>query len=168
MKTDSKKYPELYQMSDDEIAGLHAFIDNTDGDVLEIGMGGSTLTLLDLFSETDRNLTSIDIKDKLAHIRHELPDDYLKNHTYIQSMSDKVVFHPTRRFETMFVDGNHDYNWVRNDVIRFWSHVNTYILFHDYSYDFPGVVDFVDELFDVGFLEHVDQEGTLLLTKKTF
>lgn len=166
MKLDSLSYPEMYQMSGNEIEALHGFAQNTTGDILEIGMGGSTLMLLDIFEGTNRNLTSIDIKDKLAPIRDELPEDYLKNHTFIQEMSNNVVFHPKRKFQTMFVDGNHDYEWVRNDVVRFWHHIDHFILFHDYCVSFSGVVDFVRELVDSGFVEVIGQEETLLLTRK--
>jgi len=48
----------------------------------------------------------------------------------------------------LFIDGNHDYEFVKKDY-ELWSPLvvpGGWVLFHDYSPDWPGVVKFVDEL----------------------
>ena len=40
-------------------------VEQTEGDILEIGMGGSTFAFLDATKDTDRQVWSIDMKNKL-------------------------------------------------------------------------------------------------------
>ena len=64
----------IKQMCDEEYTFLDNFIlTKTYGDILEIGQGGSTVILLDATKDTDRKVTSIDLKFKLKDTMKYLP-----------------------------------------------------------------------------------------------
>jgi len=55
----------IQQMRNEEIDFLYQMVEQTEGDILEIGMGSSTFAFLDATKDTDRKVYSIDLKDKL-------------------------------------------------------------------------------------------------------
>ena len=90
-----------------------------------------------------------------------IPDikDFLKNtgkfnniKVVIGKSEDKVNEFKDEQFDFIFLDGMHDYESVRMDIINYFPKlkVNGDILFHDYNNkDFPGVKKAVDEFFKV-------------------
>ena len=52
-------------MRNEEVDFLYEMVEQTEGDILEIGMGGSTFAFLDATKDTDRQVWSIDMKNKL-------------------------------------------------------------------------------------------------------
>ena len=51
-------------MRNEEVDFLYEMVEQTEGDILEIGMGGSTFAFLDATKDTDRQVWSIDMKNK--------------------------------------------------------------------------------------------------------
>lgn len=75
---------------------------------------------------------------------------------------DREVHKPIK---LLFIDGNHDYEFVKQDY-ELWSPLvvpGGYIIFHDYSAEWPGVKKFVDELAD----KNVAKFGTAAGFQKT-
>ena len=58
-------FSKVQQMRNEEVDFLYEMVEQTEGDILEIGMGGSTFAFLDATKDTDRQVWSIDMKNKL-------------------------------------------------------------------------------------------------------
>ena len=77
----------IQQMRNEEIDFLYQMVEQTEGDILEIGMGSSTFAFLDATKDTDRKVYSIDLKDKLKEHYDYIPKDYLNRLTFIETNS---------------------------------------------------------------------------------
>jgi tetratricopeptide (TPR) repeat protein len=68
----------------------------------------------------------------------------------------------------LFVDALHDYENVRRDHELFDRFVvpDGFVAFHDYSPDFPGVVQYVDELLERGGLELAAHRDRLIVFRR--
>ena len=58
-------FSKVQQMRNEEVDFLYEMVEQTEGDILEIGMGGSTFAFLDATKDTDSQVWSIDMKNKL-------------------------------------------------------------------------------------------------------
>jgi predicted O-methyltransferase YrrM len=151
-------------MSHGEYDFLEYFIKNTNGDILEIGQGFSTIVMLHATAGSSRKITSIDMKYKLKDHVQYLPEDYLSRLEFIQKDSKQVTL--TDQYGVVLIDSEHTYNAVRKDTIQFWKNLkeNGFAIFHDYGL-FPGVTKFLDSwvlMFD-GFYA---QKEHLVVIKK--
>lgn len=68
----------------------------------------------------------------------------------------------------IFIDGNHDYNHVRQDIINYSPKVvqGGILLFHDYSDYFPGVCQAVEEHCNNSSFEYIALYDSLLIVRK--
>ena len=69
-------FSKVQQMRNEEVDFLYEMVEQTEGDILEIGMGGSTFAFLDATKDTDRQVWSIDMKNKLEKYYDYIPQDY--------------------------------------------------------------------------------------------
>jgi hypothetical protein len=135
----------IQQMRDEEYTFLDQFVrTKTYGNILEIGQGGSTVILLDATADTDRKVTSIDLKFKLKDTMKYLPLDYVERLKFIQENSNTINL--KEKFGCILIDGNHTFQAVRKDTMNFWNNLddNGYMIFHDYG-NKQGVTEFVDD-----------------------
>ena len=135
----------IQQMRDEEYTFLDQFVrTKTYGNILEVGQGGSTVILLDAAADTDRKVTSIDLKFKLKDTMKYLPLDYVERLNFIQENSNNI--HLKEKFGCILIDGNHTFPAVRKDTMNFWNNLddNGYMIFHDYG-NKEGVTKFVDD-----------------------
>jgi len=135
-------FSNIQQMKDEEIDFLYSCVAETEGDILEIGMGGSTVAFLDATKDTAREVWSIDLRNKLEDHLEYIPLDYQNRLKFIQEDSHKLAL--KKEFGLLLVDGDHTFTSVRKDTMAFWENVsdNGLILYHDY--DMPDVSSFVD------------------------
>lgn len=92
--------------------------------------------------------------------------DVADNVTIIQKYSDEAVkeWDEPNKICFIFIDGNHDYEWVLHDYHEFKKHFisGCIVAFHDYNPNsFPGVIKAVDEIEATGEVEHIFQLGSL-------
>jgi predicted O-methyltransferase YrrM len=68
----------------------------------------------------------------------------------------------------LFIDGLHDYDSVRADFEHFERHIAAggFVAFHDYSQNFPGVIDVVDDVAGRPGYEQVARAGELVVVRK--
>ena len=162
----SKTHPHLQQMRDEQLQFLNEFVASINGNILEIGTGGSTVMMLDATKDTDRVITTIDMKDKLEDYYQYLPEDYKKRLNFIQADCQTVKLHPKLKFKMMLVDGNHMYENVRKDTFKFWDYITDYIVFHDYELQ-HGVTNLVKQLIKSGYADiHMRKESLIIVDKK--
>lgn len=102
-------------------------------EILEIGTraGFSTIALNSAIGLTKGRLTSVDIK--VPAIYYQLP--FPKNWTFVHS--DSIAFlkslEDNKKFDIVFIDGNHVYKQVKQELELISNHVekNSLILLHD-------------------------------------
>jgi len=132
-------------MSDGEYNFLENFIQNTDGDILEIGQGFSTILMLHATAGTSRKITSVDVQHKIKDYVQYLPADYLSRLEFIQEDSKQVTLH--KEYNIVLIDAEHTYEALRKDTLSCWNHIKEdgFVIFHDYGL-FSGVTEFIDIL----------------------
>jgi|TARA_R110000782_G_scaffold262905_1_gene355278 hypothetical protein len=159
-------FNDIQQMRNEEIEFLYKMVESTEGDILEIGMGGSTFAFLDATKDTDRKVYSIDLKDKLKDYYDYIPKDYLERLTFIQANSHEYNLEKVN-FEMLLIDGDHTFTSVRRDSLSYWNNVvdNGLILYHDYNT--PGVEKFVDSMVDLDMATLYDKQNNLVALKKS-
>lgn len=117
---------------------LETFRRMAKGNVLEIGVntGISTSALLLGIEENGGHLTSIDIRPECGKTWEGHP-----NWTFIAGDSMHCI--PDKEWDLVFIDGNHDYGYVKSDML----HVRKIGLMHDICAigSFPGVRQAFDE-----------------------
>ena len=79
-------------MSDGEYNFLENFIQNTDGDILEIGQGFSTILMLYATAGTSRKITSVDVQHKIKDYIQYLPLHLLISSSLKYFMSSTACF----------------------------------------------------------------------------
>jgi len=105
-------------------------------------------------------LDSIDKWDfdwNLDGVKVNVYESYLKNIETVKHIINPIKgfsLDVVRRYEDksldfVFIDANHDYEYVKDDIIKWLPKVkdNGIIAGHDYIQSFPGVIQAVDELF---------------------
>ena len=134
----------IQQMRDEEYTFLDQFVrTKTYGNILEIGQGGSTVILLDATADTDRKVTSIDLKFKLKDTMKYLPLDYVERLKFIQENSNTINL--KEKFGCILIDGNHTFQAVRKDTMNFWNNIATTNDFNNstYIYTILATIQFV-------------------------
>ena len=159
-------FSKVQQMRNEEVDFLYEMVEQTEGDILEIGMGGSTFAFLDATKDTDRQVWSIDMRNKLEKYYDYIPQDYQERLNFIQADCQTVKLHPKLKFKMMLVDGNHMYENVRKDTFKFWDYITDYIVFHDYELQ-HGVTNLVKQLIKSGYADiHMRKESLIIVDKK--
>ena len=117
---------------------LETFRRMAKGEVLEIGVntGISTSAFLLGIEENGGHLTSIDVRPDCGKVFAGHP-----NWTFIAGSSTDSI--PDKDWDLVFIDGNHDYAYVKSDMM----HVKKIGLMHDIcaTSSFPGVRQAFDE-----------------------
>ena len=158
-------FSKVQQMRNEEVDFLYEMVEQTEGDIFEIGMGGSTFAFLDATKDTDRQVWSIDMRNKLEKYYDYIPQDYQERLNFIQADSHQTVLR--KEFGLLLIDGDHHFDAVRKDTMSFWSNVSDdgLILYHDY--DLKEVNQFVDSwIYDFEYaLVHKIQNNLIALKK---
>ena len=147
--------------------------------IVEIGrkFGGSTCLMM---AESTVPVISIDLFDQIIEfgapkknpcvnrVKEHINDGRL---TLINAKSAEVEL--TNKYDVLFVDGNHSYKGVVEDIRNYWENLTGYALFHDYwisadpSNKKPGVTRAVSELLlDTECGKVVDHVGEMLVVEK--
>ena len=128
-------FSNIQQMRDEEIDFLYSCVEETEGNILEVGMGGSTFAFLDATKDTDREVWSIDLSNKLTGYYNVLPRDYYVRLNFFQEDSRTIELPPWEKFDILLIDGDHHFENVRQDTMNFCDNVTDggIILYHDYN-----------------------------------
>lgn len=119
--------------------------------MIEIGVryGGTAFHLLDRFS--DLKLYGIDT-DISQFYNEEIKEKYKDRLIPIQGMSENVSdMIPDNSVDIIFIDGNHNYRYVKNDILLYKSKIKQGGILSGHDIDYPGVNQAVNEL-----VEHYD------------
>ncbi len=96
----------------------------------------------------------------------------LDNTIFPWRKSSKEAFQmPWAKFDLIFIDAQHSYSAVREDIIGWWQHIKAggFLLGHDYkTKQFEGLTRAVGELFDSDAIEEVAKSewGSMFLVQK--
>ena len=97
----------------------------------------------DINSKADRVVRN---KLMMQKVLKENKDRFVLHKNY---SDDASVFFEDNSVDLVFIDGNHKYDWVTNDITCYWSKIKVggIMAFHDYDREkaFPGVKRAVDE-----------------------
>jgi hypothetical protein len=146
------------------------------GDIVEIGafVGGGTIKLAKLAHAYRKKVFVIDVFDptadqtatpdgvKMSEIYLAFLEGKLQYEAYcentrkcgnivtIKEDSKKVKLPVNQKFMFGFIDGNHQPDYVRNDVLLVWRHLVSggVVGLHDYKSELPGVTRTIDRLLD--------------------
>ena len=77
-----------------------------------------------------------------TNIRHF--DNIVLHRDYSYNIADKF---PDKYFDFIYIDGNHEYKAVKQDILMYLPKTKNIIGGHDYGVTWPGVVQAVDEIF---------------------
>jgi predicted O-methyltransferase YrrM len=151
-------------MSDGEYNFLENFIQNTDGDILEIGQGFSTILMLYATAGTSRKITSVDVQHKIKDYIQYLPLDYVSRLEFIQEDSKQITLF--KEYNVVLIDAEHTYEALRKDTISCWNHVKEdgFVIFHDYGL-FSGVTKFIDVLAEMYDGFYAKNESLVVIKK---
>jgi len=136
----------------------------SDGTLLEIGRkhGGSTALMAAALDEGF--LYSVDIVSHSQVATHtELWHDKIQFIT-----EDSRVVHWDKDIDLLFIDGDHSYEGVKNDINRFSSFVRHggFVIFHDVIGKKSVLQPLIGKLLVDGW-EHEDQADSMLVLKRT-
>ena len=83
-----------------------------------------------------------DFFNNTHHVKHKITPVIGNSVDYASEFSDD-------EYEMLFIDGMHDYESCKNDLLAYWPKlkIGATICFHDYQKDWPGVIKVVDEYF---------------------
>jgi len=159
-----QSFDPLRQMSDGEYNFLENFIQNTDGDILEIGQGFSTILMLYATAGTSRKITSVDVQHKIKDYIQYLPLDYVSRLEFIQEDSKQITLF--KEYNVVLIDAEHTYEALRKDTISCWNHVKEdgFVIFHDYGL-FSGVTKFIDVLAEMYDGFYAKNESLVVIKK---
>ncbi len=96
------------------------------------------------------------IKEKLSHYN---------NINLIKGKSDDVVI--DKKFDTIFIDGGHEYNQVKKDYDKFSKQLNKngYLLFHDCFKEYQGILQLCDEIIINNEMRFIEKIGVINIFK---
>ena len=144
------------RMSGIEVMELWNQAKQVDGVIVEIGTlhGGSAVML----SDSKAKVYTIDVNPRL-----EVEGDF----ELIKGDSIEIAKTWKRPIDLLFIDGNHTYEGVRDDIASWLPFVRDggVVIFHDYG-SWAGVTEAVDEAVRAGLLEKSTKAESLLVTKK--
>lgn len=165
----------------DEAALLWKAVQKTKGNILEIGRrhGGGTCLLLAASSQTQREVTSIDISPK----HHPAANSFFNREDNRKRVSllegDSRVSLEKYKCDLVFIDGDHSYEGVKADILAHWPSIEVggVIVFHDsvpneglgYANKLnhcEGVKRLCDSLIETGCVEVTNKAGSTLEVKK--
>lgn len=114
-------------------------------DVLELGSNRGIST--SLFTHFAKNVTAVDLNltEEMTHLLSQTPN--LKFHH--MPFSNFLELDKDNQYDLIYIDGAHDYNNVKNDIINFLPKVKKggYLSGHDYNSADYGVIQAVNEFF---------------------
>jgi len=136
---------------------------------LEIGTWkGYTALLVYLYRNIER-VKCIDIHDGMADYDHAVNKamargdvgEYFRN-TFVDLVFADTMTYPKdcEQYDFVFIDGNHDYEHVKNDTLLALSMNPKIIMWHDYRNGNDDVTKFIDELIANGSSIIQFQEGS--------
>ena len=139
-------------------------LQNTDGDILEIGQGFSTILMLYATAGTSRKITSVDVQHKIKDYVQYLPLDYVSRLEFIQEDSKQITLF--KEYNVVLIDAEHTYEALRKDTISCWNHVKEdgFVIFHDYGL-FSGVTKFIDVLAEMYDGFYAKNESLVVIKK---
>ena len=71
-------------------------------------------------------------------------------------------------YDVLFIDGDHEVEGVKLDIVNYWGNLTKYALFHDYQFsNDKGIEWAVDELIGSGCCNVIEQQGSMLAIEKT-
>ena len=115
-------------------------------------------------NNTFSNPDDINISKKLQKFNNRLT---LINKPSVQVDISNEINHS---YDVLFLDGNHLYNNIKNDVQHYWSNLTKYAIFHDYnakdSIQNTGIVKVVDELVHNNYGKIIDVVNSLVVVEK--
>jgi len=82
--------------------------------------------------------------------RHEQLAKQRLNHcgeiSFVKSMSNEAVDIIPNKLDFVYIDGNHDYKFVMQDILNYYPKLskNGILAGHDYTHGWPGVMEAVD------------------------
>jgi len=185
--------PHIIRMTYGEAKLLGKYCQKAKKGILEIGrfFGGSTYFIVNSSPE-DIPVLSVDKKNhiKIYSSPKEVPHRRLKN-TYASKDYNKVVNYLNNvqkskkltllnidsknlklkdPYDVIFIDGDHSYEGVKNDVEKVLTPTTEYIILHDYfqpkdKYKKYGVKKYVDEIVNKGICEIVDLTHIMVVLK---
>ncbi|EEK78639.1 class I SAM-dependent methyltransferase [Bacillus cereus] len=155
---------------------LPGLVDHLSGSIVEIGSykGKSTIALalgsLQISSKK-RPIYAIDpfVVPPFQYFKENIEKHGLENIIIpIKKHSEEACDDIPDTIAAIFIDGNHDYNHVRQDIINYSPKVvqGGILLFHDYSDYFPGVCQAVEELCNNSSFEYIALYDSLLIVRK--
>lgn len=172
----------IVRLNFDEAGLLWRTVRHTRGSILEIGRrhGGSTVMIL--AAADNRPVTSID----LAPAHHPLAEQFFQRPEVAARL--RLIVGDSRQplndcFGCAFIDGDHSYEGVRDDVLAHWNNVQAspdgpaLIAFHDavpnpglhWASEInhcPGVAQLCDQLCSGGYAVIEETAGSMLTVRK--
>lgn len=154
----------------DEASMLYKYVKKTKGNVVEIGRkyGGSAILIASAM-DGDRKLHSIDIVSypQLQQNLDKTSQETVDRIDVIVGESTEIAKQWTEEVSLVFVDGDHAYDSVQNDVNSWGKFVEPggFMALHDVRDTFLGLEPIIDELKENGW-EEVDCVDTLIVLKK--
>ena len=198
--------PHIIRMTYGEAELLQEYVQKSQEGILEIGrfFGGSTYFLVE---SAPKNImvTSIDIKDRIKiynnvnEVKHsvkEMRETYAGSKyksvvkglkqaqsdgklSLINKDSSKMKLGDEKKYDVIFIDGDHSYECVMNDLKLVFRPSTKYIVLHDYfeqGYNFHGktknssfipkkygVKTAVDHFIEKGRCKKLEQEETMIV-----
>ena len=156
----NRNFPTMHQ---DHAALITAIELTGSRTVCEIGTWkGDTALMMALYPSVVR-VKAIDIHKDMGV---EIQDEMKSNHNLMSKEEYGVMFRNTfvelefadtmkytrggQQFDLVFIDGNHDYEHVKNDTELALSWEPKVIAWHDWNVYNPGVVQFLNEMMENG------------------
>ena len=137
--------------------------------ILEIGRwyAGSLILLAVATHHSDIKIVSVDF---VNGCHDPEADDWLNNYEEKERIDIIVDNSHTMKnlpLSMLFVDGDHAYEGVKKDFIHHWNYLNGPCLCHDYTDpDCEGVTKFINEWIEEGYIEIIEQVGTMVALRK--
>ena len=134
--------------------------------ILEIGSnkGGTTYNLF-INTESDCEISTVDLNDVVPAndlVRSAYSSGRIKTiKTDTKYLEEKLV---GEKFDFIFVDAGHYYHEIKNDTEIAFKHLapKGMIVWHDYSYENVGVIEYLEDLSRELKLVHLEM-GTLVV-----
>jgi SAM-dependent methyltransferase len=131
--------------------------------VLELGSNNGVST--ELFSFFAKKVVSVDmVKTAIMKERLSKISNIEFNH---MSFSNFLEIDKNNKYDLIYIDGAHDYNSVKHDIVSFLPKVKKggYISGHDYNSADYGVIKAVNELFQIDEVEIFNDSSWLVKIK---
>jgi hypothetical protein len=112
-----------------------------------------------------KSIQNLDIRSCLDLTLERYP--VLRKHLTTIEADSATVSLSDYEFDFVFIDADHSYESVRNDIATAKKHMphGGIICFHDYTPIFPGVCSAVHEFLDEPSVVHVDTFHTILVAR---